>query len=493
MRTYSYEECDCCCHSNNSHENALPRYFLNAAGLIPAGMPDLSQGEFKRETTGVSSGYTRYFHGGLTEWGLHFQKAVLEFYMSSSIKNAFDRCAKVPICMDRTIETLNKNAMTQEHILTGAEIILSGRFFQNALAPVIAITKTLTDLQCGAFTGLSDFPKNPTFGDSWNIDIDDRAPFQEPDVVLKLRCREEDTIRLVGELKFNKIVNLRAAIDGYGKSNKLNGLLGMSSRNAMYSSNDNPTKSVQGQIVIYMASHRLRHGFISTYDETVFLHFDTDSKNGVLKPLIKFSDIILHSDSLDVDGSRISVRLGLLWQLHASCSPIEGDWRISEKLSQLITDLEWIQKDPAPHQPSMTPFGKGDQDSLLNNLDKLTLSEPDISLVSALSRMRIATTPNSASGPQWPSNTGSTTQIKSDDMEISPLVSRLKLGVSSQRARTLGRQSGLNDLLGTSRIMRLVASLPQALAECHARLGTVDLTHRIVVDINMKNRMMMTK
>lgn len=199
---------------------------MNADSLITAGLPDLNQGEFKRETTSLPSGYARYFHGGLAEWGDHFQNAVIAFYKDPAIKKAFDRCSKVPICMDRTIETLNKNAMTTEHILAGAEITLSGRFFQNALAPVIAITKTLADEEYGHLSDVGDFPKDPTFGDSWIIDIVDRASNQEPDVVLKLRCRKEDAIRLVGELKFNKTVSVKAAIEEYEKNRKLSGLLG---------------------------------------------------------------------------------------------------------------------------------------------------------------------------------------------------------------------------------------------------------------------------
>lgn len=194
-----------------------------------------------------------------------------------------------------------------------------------------------------------------------------------------------------------------------------------------------------------MASHRLRHGFISTYDETVFLHFDTDIKNGVLTPLIKFSNIVLHSDILDIDSSKISVRLGLLWLLHESCSSTEDNWRISEELFKRVTDLGWIQKDPASAQQFMTPFGKGDPNSLLHSLNDMTLSDPDISVVSALSCLGIDTTPYSVPTTRSPSNTRSYHNLNAEIEELSPSVSRFKLGSSSQRASIVGQQFGLKE------------------------------------------------
>jgi hypothetical protein len=181
----------------------------------------------KQYTTKNAPGITSYFDGQLAEWNT-FEDEVLAFWSDERTKRKLQRCVDIPVGPDPEIEKLNPNAMTTERIQCGGEITLSGRFFQNALAPVISCVETMSSPDHGPDDEPDYLPSKLTFGDSWIRGTANDVAGQQPDVIAKLRINDQDKVRLVGELKFSGTVELgemRTGLVKYGK-NKLCAILG---------------------------------------------------------------------------------------------------------------------------------------------------------------------------------------------------------------------------------------------------------------------------
>lgn len=161
-------------------------------------MPKLFIGEPGTQTVSSQGSIKVYFHGELGKW-TSFTDDVLGFWKQESTVHAFERCAHLPVGPDPKIKELNPNAMIDESIQCGGEITVSGRFYSNALAPVIHCVRTLG---AGQENGLS----NVTFGDAWIRD--DRILDQYPDVIGKVFVEKDFVTRLVGEIKFPNTVNI---------------------------------------------------------------------------------------------------------------------------------------------------------------------------------------------------------------------------------------------------------------------------------------------
>ncbi|KAF2853489.1 hypothetical protein T440DRAFT_376213, partial [Plenodomus tracheiphilus IPT5] len=248
--------------------------FMNAEDALRQPLPRLFTGKPIAETVGRAPPIKRRFHGNLGHWD-HFEKLASEFFVKAETTSALKRCNRVPISVAPNIKELNSNThMVREKVQVGAEITLSGRFFANALATVIDIVETLASDDHGDGCADPEFlPRRFSFGDSWIIDQKHRVQGHEPDVILKLPSASGHRVRLVGELKFCVTVNL---------SDMVNEVKGPEEQTSTF-------RDILGQIVDYMCARRLKYGFLSNYEQTVFLKVDQGSDDN---PCLYFSDVI---------------------------------------------------------------------------------------------------------------------------------------------------------------------------------------------------------
>lgn len=110
------------------NDKSLPKYYLNADGLLNKPLPALNEGGPKFETISYVPNITKHYNGPLAEWDT-FENEVMAFYENDTTRKELDRCAHAPINMDPAVEILNSKAMTHERLQCGAEISLSGRYF----------------------------------------------------------------------------------------------------------------------------------------------------------------------------------------------------------------------------------------------------------------------------------------------------------------------------------------------------------------------------
>lgn len=146
----------------------LPEYYLNAHDTLCAGMPAIVRRDNFLYTTAKAPTITKHFAGKLGKWP-SFKSEVLRFYLEEQMQRAFADCASMPVSMNPRIEDVNPYAMTKELLQCGAEISLSGRFFQNALDHVIHAIETIVAGQKGPVQADRQFVKDTTFGDYWTI------------------------------------------------------------------------------------------------------------------------------------------------------------------------------------------------------------------------------------------------------------------------------------------------------------------------------------
>jgi hypothetical protein len=220
----------------------LPKYYLDADGLLQQSLPPLNKGKDNLETIAKAPNITRHYAGKLAEWDV-LQEDALRFYESTPTVTELKRCAHAPIYMDPAIERLNGRAMTLERLQAGAEITLSGRFFWNALAVVVHIVETLTTAQHGKSLYPDFLPAQLTYGDSWIIEKPFRVDGQQPDAVLKLPSGPGHKIRMVGELKFCVPKDFATMIEESKRceGTKFRAILGMSST-TLVQTNTNSSK-----------------------------------------------------------------------------------------------------------------------------------------------------------------------------------------------------------------------------------------------------------
>ncbi|KNG51883.1 hypothetical protein TW65_00898 [Stemphylium lycopersici] len=313
---------------------SLPKYFLGADGLLNKPLPVLNKGKNILETIAQQPSITRHYTGELAHWNT-FKDEAIKFYEDDITRKELARCAHAPINIDPAVEILNSKVMTHERLQCGAEISLSGRYFWNLLAVVLHIVETLASEEHGTSENPDFLPKALTFGDSWILEKHHRVEGQQPDVLLKLPIEGKGQIRLVGELKFCVNVDFQTMLhNGRGRGNKFRGIL--------------------GQLVQYMIGHGLKYGFISNYEETIFLQLDLRN-NG--EPCIYYSDIIKDSDLIDNSNDKVSVslRLALFYLTQKTSSPKGADWAISKELCKSMKN--YIMGKTIGYKAEVTAYG----------------------------------------------------------------------------------------------------------------------------------------
>ncbi|KAI8933626.1 hypothetical protein NX059_009351 [Plenodomus lindquistii] len=308
-------------------QKPLPAHFLNPAELLCAPLPDLRISE---EAVDRAPAVKCYYDGLLGHWP-NFLEDALDFFRDKRTQTTFERCSRVPVYMSSSIEELNGKAMTSELLFQGAEISLSGRFSQNVLAVVTHVVATLTTEEHGKDDHNDFLPKELGFGDAKIIKKSSRVDNQEPDVVLKLPLATENQIRLVGELKFCVTVDLEMMVYQAHVKEETNLFRGI----------------LEGQIVAYMRGRRLNYGFISNYNQTVFLKVGLDSTRK--HPKIFYSSCISHNVSTLAMGPKdLSVRLAMFYMVFLTSSPSSSGWKMSEATYKATSDWVKVNKSLLP-------------------------------------------------------------------------------------------------------------------------------------------------
>ncbi|KAF7446952.1 hypothetical protein PtrSN002B_005484 [Pyrenophora tritici-repentis] len=345
--------------SPESSGDELIGSYLNADDLLNQPLPGLLRGEHGIETITNAPRIFHNYEGELAPWK-DFKESVMAFYKDPRTKAELDRYAKVPIYMGKAIEEVNSEAMTRETIQCGAEISLSGRLFSRVLAAVISVVRTLVVPAHGKSANPTLLPQKLAFGDAKILDKHLRVDGMEPDILLKLPIQGRDQIRLVGEIKFHPLVNLERMMQG------------------IIDGDSTEFRAILGQPVNYMLGHKLKYGFITTYDQIIFLQLD-QRDGGEGDPCIYFSDVIRYDDvshdpndkvsdnsndnvshdasSDDSDDSddtsndvgavtkiSVSVRLAIRYLIHKTCSPEPeaANWSIPDDLKPMDLKERWI-------------------------------------------------------------------------------------------------------------------------------------------------------
>lgn len=103
-----------------------------------------------------------------------------------------------------------------------------------------------------------------------------------------------------------------------------------------------------------MLGLKLRYGFISNYDQTIFFQL-SQYDGGKGDPCIYFSDIITYDDTIDNSNGNVSLRLALFYLIYKTCSPDAAAWRISENLNATELKRKMIVKYSVHDSSLVTP------------------------------------------------------------------------------------------------------------------------------------------
>lgn len=183
-----------------------PTHFLNAKEVLIAPLPNLKIGAGGVQTTTRAGQVKLSYVGNIAFWDT-FEEEVVDFMNHPTTQQHLARCQHLPICPANSILSINPEAMATEHIKVGAEITLSARYLERAIAPTVSSVKTMT-LASGTSTIL---PRAVEVGDSWILDRHRRPSGVQPDIVVKVGNLSD--VCLIGELKFVVTVDLNDMVN----------------------------------------------------------------------------------------------------------------------------------------------------------------------------------------------------------------------------------------------------------------------------------------
>ncbi|KAK2809061.1 hypothetical protein FQN50_004114 [Emmonsiellopsis sp. PD_5] len=258
--------------------------FLSSKDIISQPLPDLltAPGFHTRS----DSRHRTWYNGKLGHWE-GFESDVKRVAEAAITKS--DYLDVIP----RDYAT-NPGYLCHEQCFCGDELSLSGRFTQNALTPAISVARLH-----GVQTRFGDFKTSRESQVSGQSSV--------PDYVA-IVCREEKKkttaglrdhdMRIVGEAKTPWMHNL---MDFYKK---------------YWRKDESGFRRALGQIALYMQECKMMHGFLTTYQYTVFLmqRYNPKSKEATLyfsRPISK--DEIPSGDHNNGKDSPVSVRQCLFY------------------------------------------------------------------------------------------------------------------------------------------------------------------------------------
>ncbi|EFQ96510.1 hypothetical protein CFE70_010351 [Pyrenophora teres f. teres 0-1] len=267
------------------------------------------------------------FKGPMDSWH-GFNKEVSTFYANQHLQDAFARTSGMRIDVDAMKAPpywadLNHTQVTEAKN-THFSLIHSAvnRMFTVAKALFHDATPTQT-------ASLQSIPMT----DDWRFVTtkmrrrEENEEF-EPNMLFKIPGNENNQMeRVVGNIKFSGTCHIR---QNWGNSDS-------QARGSM--------RHIFGQVARDMRERGLRFGFISIYEETVFLKIERQENDGSYT--LFYSDIVRHthrtvmgSDQQALDS--ISVRLGLLHLLHRATYEDVSTWSFNP---DDIRSEEWACKE----------------------------------------------------------------------------------------------------------------------------------------------------
>jgi hypothetical protein len=211
-------------------ERKLPNHFLNPGQVLCHQLPKLRTGVIGVQTVSKAPTIHKWFEGDLAIWD-NFSRGVLDLYKDPRTVEDMKRCAHDAITINPAIQKVHKHVMTYESILTDCETTLSGRFFQNALYPVINAVQAIASARGNSSENEHWLPAGLEYGGSWIINKPERVQDLSPDVVMKLQIKGFDRVRMVGELKFHTTVDLRMMVEEARKNKRKTGKFPMPLQN----------------------------------------------------------------------------------------------------------------------------------------------------------------------------------------------------------------------------------------------------------------------
>ncbi|KAK2867843.1 hypothetical protein FQN49_003418 [Arthroderma sp. PD_2] len=309
------------------------------AAILKDSLPDLLIREGYRTTS--SAWHSDYYIGSMATW--NFTEHARNWNFESRVNDE-------PLPINAKSALWRNGCVDRENYLYGDEQSVCGRYGQNALAPVGAVASDNGIPYC--------------FGD-YKACYESQQPGNKNDIpdFVAAYCRTTDVERLkslpktvekpsmvlVGEAKTPWNHNLPRFWKEYTEDNE-----------------DHNLRHAFGQIASYMHHFKMRYGFLTTYNHTIFLHQGMSSGN---VPMLYFTPPIHNRDAPGSPGNGVSVRQCFYLLLamiehnksHKFENPLHKDAWTSSDTSRFSADGPHTPNTHAPNLPAglcqMTPEG----------------------------------------------------------------------------------------------------------------------------------------
>ena len=234
----------------------------------------------------------------------------------------FDKCS-TPTDADAPdlIEHENEHNRTTEHATVSAEIDLDGRLDNKCASAARAVLYTIT--------GLTPLLPNIGFSSSNGYHIDRRRVGYEPNIIFKVADTDGDErVRIIGDFKSCTACNISKMIlklESTGRKS-FRSLLGKQMHLEAISALMTLTSRAGIQDMLAVS---VKNGFMSTYNETVFLKIDRRSnanENGLSRSTI-FHDYDTTTSEMTGDAQTFSSSLALLFLMQTIAKPKTGNYQ----------------------------------------------------------------------------------------------------------------------------------------------------------------------
>lgn len=321
--------------------------YQNPKQVIEDRLPELKSGPANERTTG--SALRHVFTGPMDSWH-DFNKQLSMFYANQQLQNAFTRTSGYCVDFDATDAAVRIPYFAGlDHTHVAEENSTHSAFKSFAVNRVFATVKALFHDAAPAQTAsVKNIPltNDWAFGTTKITPKDCRAEY-EPDFVFKIPGEgDNQKERVVGEMKFFGTCEIgeewgNPGLQTRGSMRHVFGkLFTVMARSASL------TVTSKGQVARDMRERGLRFGFVSTYEQTVFLKIGEQASDGSYA--LFYSDIVYHTDRTILDPDQqtltsVSVRLGLLYLLHRATNEDASTWSFKP---QSIRPNKWTRQTP---------------------------------------------------------------------------------------------------------------------------------------------------
>ncbi|KAI4667717.1 uncharacterized protein J4E88_010118 [Alternaria novae-zelandiae] len=308
----------------------LSDIFESAWETICASLPRLLL--VKNGGKGTTKSSMRHmFEGHLGEWNIQDE---LEDFLAA-IKPSFDNCPAMTNVNTPVILVYHPDFVADEGVTMAAEIDVDGRIKQNLATPVRTVLHALA--RCRSEADAMLLPIHIECSSSKGEDVKSRPKDQEPDLILNVSDSNggDETVRIIGEFKMCTTHNLAKMIKDPA------------------SKNPGSLRNLLGQPAKYMYKHKIKYGFVSTYNETIFLRIEPRKSNPEEYGLY-YSPVFRYDTPTCVDeGNNVhtfGTRFTTLFMLHKVVDDGGEGWRL--KASDIPKQDDWYSRTVAANTPS---------------------------------------------------------------------------------------------------------------------------------------------